>query len=321
MKRSVKIWLIVAVALIVSGLILFGGAMFMIGWNFDKLSTDSLETVSFTPDREFKNLSLYTTTANIKFLPSADSNVRVECRDRKNVEYNVSVDGDTLRIESTSGGKWYERIVMFQFESPSVTVYLPKTQYGALTVKENTGNIEIPKEFSFEGIDITADTGNVKNYASAGNIRIKTTTGSIKMDSLSANDVELSVETGKVTVSDLRCGNNMSVKVGTGKCELDGVSCARFTSEGDTGKIEMKNLIATDRITVERSTGDVRFESCDAAEIFVETDTGDVTGSLLSDKIFRTDTDTGREDVPKTNTGGICEITTDTGDIKIEIRK
>ena len=53
--------------------------------------------------------------------------------------------------------------------------------------------------------------------------------------------------------------------------------------------------------------------------MFVETDTGDVTGSLLSDKVFITKSDTGSIDVPKTVTGGKCEITTDTGDIKIEI--
>lgn len=68
-----------------------------------------------------------------------------------------------------------------------------------------------------------------------------------------------------------------------------------------------------------RSTGYVRFDKCGAAELYVETDTGDVTGSLLSDKVFITDTDAGDVDVPKTASGGRCEIRTDTGDIKIEV--
>jgi len=63
----------------------------------------------------------------------------------------------------------------------------------------------------------------------------------------------------------------------------------------------------------------VEFTACDAGEIVIETDTGDVEGTLLSDKIFITETDTGRIDVPKTTTGGRCQITTDTGDIKIKI--
>ena len=55
------------------------------------------------------------------------------------------------------------------------------------------------------------------------------------------------------------------------------------------------------------------------AELFVETDTGDVRGSLLTEKTFIVQTDTGSVDVPETTTGGKCEITTDTGDIEIEI--
>ena len=72
---------------------------------------------------------------------------------------------------------------------------------------------------------------------------------------------------------------------------------------------------------MERSTGDVRMEGCDAAEIFILTDTGDVAGSLLSDKVFVVETDTGDVDVPRSAAGGRCEITTDTGDIRITVTK
>ena len=63
---------------------------------------------------------------------------------------------------------------------------------------------------------------------------------------------------------------------------------------------------------------DVRFEGCDAGELSVRTDTGDVTGTLLSGKVFLVQSDTGRVEVPKTVSGGRCEIATDTGDILIE---
>ena len=74
-------------------------------------------------------------------------------------------------------------------------------------------------------------------------------------------------------------------------------------------------------LLIKRSTGDVKFDGSDAAEIFIKTDTGDVTGSLLTDKVFITQTDTGNIDVPKTVNGGRCEISTDTGDIKISVKK
>ena len=53
--------------------------------------------------------------------------------------------------------------------------------------------------------------------------------------------------------------------------------------------------------------------------MYVTTSTGEVTGSLRSEKVFITRSDTGRQDVPKSVTGGRCEITTDTGDIEITV--
>ena len=46
-----------------------------------------------------------------------------------------------------------------------------------------------------------------------------------------------------------------------------------------------------------------------------ETSTGKVKGHLLTDKIFVTSTSTGKVRVPSTESGGICKVTTSTGDI------
>jgi DUF4097 and DUF4098 domain-containing protein YvlB len=63
----------------------------------------------------------------------------------------------------------------------------------------------------------------------------------------------------------------------------------------------------------------VKFEKSDAAELSIKTDTGDVTGTLLTEKIFDAKSSTGDVDVPKTGSGGKCEIRTGTGDIRIKI--
>ena len=65
----------------------------------------------------------------------------------------------------------------------------------------------------------------------------------------------------------------------------------------------------------------MKLAEADAGELHIRTDTGDVTGTLRTKKVFITETDTGKVEVPKSITGGECEITTDTGDIKIEILK
>ena len=133
-------------------------------------------------------------------------------------------------------------------------------------------------------------------------------------------NVSIERSTGDISLSDVSCVGKLDITVTTGKTELMNVSCAELDTEGDTGRLVMTNVIASGKLSIERSSGDVRFDGCDAAEIEIDTDTGDVKGSLLTDKVFIYDTDTGKVELPETASGGKCKIETDTGDIIIEIK-
>ena len=195
-----------------------------------------------------------------------------------------------------------------------------KAEYSSLVIKEDTGDIEIAKDFEFESIDVSLDTGNVKCYASATEtIKIAASTGDVYAEGISAGSIDLKTSTGDITASGITCDGNVTIGVSTGKSCLSNIACKNLTSTGSTGDISLTNVVAAEKISVKRSTGDVTLESSDAAELFITTDTGNVTGSLLTDKIFITKTDTGRVNVPNSITGGRCEITTSTGDIKISI--
>ena len=235
------------------------------------------------------------------------------------MKHSVMVHDNTLYIEKQDNRKWYDYIGI-GFNSPKITVYLPADQYGSLSVETSTGDTDIPKNLSFSSINILQSTGSVTLKASAtGEVKIKTTTGEIYVEDMSAEALELSVSTGNVTVNDVECKENIKVSVSTGKTTLNQVKCNNLISSGTTGNITIGNVIVNDKISIKRSTGDVKFDNSDAAEIFAQTDTGDVSGTLLSDKIFSAKTDTGKVDVPKSANGGICEVTTDTGNIRLKI--
>ena len=109
-------------------------------------------------------------------------------------------------------------------------------------------------------------------------------------------------------------------RVSTGRVKLVGLACGNLSTDGSTGDVTLKDTVASGAFRIERSTGDVKFDNADAGEINVKTSTGDVTGTLRSEKIFFAESDTGKISVPKSITGGKCEITTETGDIDIEIK-
>ena len=292
--------------------------MSVLNWDFSKLG-GKFETNLYEIDQDFQDISIRTDTAAISFVPSPDGKCTVECYEQEKVSHRVSVEDGTLIIKLEDTRAWYEQIGI-NFGSPKITVYLPQTQYASLFIKESTGRIEIPKDLTFTNVDISVSTGDVKFCGSASEmIKIKATTGSIRMENVSTGTLNLSASTGAITISNVNCQGDATFHVTTGKTTLTGVSCRNLTSTGSTGDIILTNVIAAEKFTIERSTGDIQFTGCDAAEIFVKASTGDITGSLLSDKVFITHSDTGSIHVPKTISGGRCELTTDTGDIEISI--
>lgn len=242
MKKKTIVWIIIGAFLVVFGCAIFGCVMMALKWNFAKLSTAKYETNSCEFSEKIEDISVALDTADLVFVPSNDSKIRVTCYEAENQKHSVSVKDGALVVELSDARKWYEYIGI-NFDSPKITVALPADEYGEIEIKVSTGIVK-----------------------------------------------------------------------------LDGVRCEKLTSKGSTGDVFMKDVIVGESIFVERDTGDISFDACDAREIFAKTETGDIKGSLLSDKVFVAETDTGKISVPKNGNGGRCELTTDTGNIKIEIK-
>lgn len=309
------IWLVIAASLMVLGMVILLLTAHAVNWNFAGFSTSVYNKV----DSEFDSISINTDTADIEFLPSDNGNCRVICYESEKVKHVVSVVDRVLTVSVEDGRKWYEHLNI-GFRTPRLTVYLPKSEYALLVIRESTGDVKMPQGFTFGRVDISVSTGDVEWSASVtDSVKIKANTGDICVEDTSVGSLDLSVTTGRVSVSDVTVAGDVTVGVSTGKTDLEDVKCQNLISNGSTGDMLLEDVIAGGKFSIERSTGDVKFEECDAAEIFVRTDTGDIRGSLLTDKVFITKTDTGKIRVPTSSVGGRCELITDTGDIYIRI--
>ena len=319
MNRTTKIWLITAAALILAGCVIFGGALAVNQWNFSKLSTVKYETSQYEIGEDFKDITFVGDTADVSFVLSEDGKTRVTCYEETKAKHSVSVQDGALTIRLEETKKWYDHIGI-NYGAPKITVEIPAGEYGALSLRASTGDVEIPKDFVFESMDISLSTGDVTSGSSVkGLAKVRATTGDISVSGVSATGMELSVSTGKILVSELKCEGDVQLKVTTGKVSLGNVECKNLFSTGNTGGISLENVIAAEKFSIVRTTGKVKFARCDAAELFIKTGTGDVTGSLCSSKVFLCQTSTGNVKVPQSVTGGKCEIITSTGDIKVTL--
>lgn len=294
-----KIWMIIGFAMILLGLIVFTVIMFINHWDFSKLSTVKYVTNTHKIDEAVTSISINTNTGDIVLVPSDSNLCQVVCQEEEKVFHSVTMEDGCLKVQVQNQRKWYEYIGI-NIGHPKITITLPRSTYEALTVQNSTGHVDLPGDFSFRKIDIRSTTGQVKCFASAtDSLKIQVSTGDIQVKNLSAGELSLQVSTGQVTLAD--------------------VTCNRLTSTGNTGDINLNNVLVSKELSITRSTGDVKLTRCDAETLDIKTNTGDVTGSLLTGKVFFTQTGTGRIKVPQSTTGGQCQVSTSTGNIKFEI--
>ena len=320
MQNHTKIWLLIAVIAIIAGSLIFLGVMTKLDWNFEKLSTVKYVTNTHTLTEEFNSIFIDTETADIEILRAVDEECKVVCHEEEKIKHSVEIIDGELKVSVTDTRKWYEHI-SFNFGTQKITVYLPDSVYGSLKIQENTGDVTLANELKFNSADLSLTTGKVNCLSDvAEELKIKTNTGDVTVKDISVGALNLTLTTGSVTVNNVTVNNDISVNLSTGKTKLIDVSCKNLTSEGSTGDAYLKNVIAEEKINIKRSTGNIKLEDSDARELYLKASTGDIKGTLLTEKQFIADTDTGIKDVPNSTSGGRCEIETDTGNIVFSIK-
>ncbi len=319
MSKTAKIWLIVAAVLTALGLLIFVGAVAACGMDFAKLGTVAYTTETYEVSGGFDKISIDVSTTEVELKLADDGRCEAVCYESDKVRHSARVESGTLVIDTVDTRKWWEYLTV-SFDTPKMTLYLPESDYGALKIETDTGDIAVPSDFSFGTVDIDGDTSDVQLLASvSGEVKIELSTGRISLDGVKAGRLNLSTNTGGIKLNNVRADGDAAIETDTGEVQLANVLCVDLSVDSATGNVELKAVTAG-TLAVESNTGNVRFDGSDAQSITVNTDTGNVTGTLLSDKIFFAESDMGSVKVPKTSSGGRCEITTDTGNINISIK-
>lgn len=338
MNRTFKA-VIVAAALIVVGAILAGCSLFAMDGAWDALTgTSKLVTTQETVTGEFTDIHIDISWVDLELLPSPDGTCYYKTASYDNMFCSYAVENGTLKIRQDDNRKWHQHIGIY-WEKTYLQVYLPEDVYGQLTIQSDTSDVTIPADFTFENVTITTDTGDLTVACQVTQqLSMTSTTGDMTVRGIASQSITAAATTGDVYMQDITC-NDLSISTSTGFCRilradvaqgltaasttgdkyLADVQCGTLKLEATTGDSELENVVVAGDARLESDTGDWELEGFDAANIFIETSTGDVDGTLLSEKSFFTDTHTGDVEVPRTDSGGRCEISTDTGDIEIEI--
>ena len=309
-------------ALIITGsaLLVTGGALVAVGYATGQ--SVKVETAEYKELGTFENFNINLRVADLEIKPSTDGTRSVIVDETKYDQHTVEVKDNTLVVTGHDKRQWFEHLFSWAFfQKVKVTVYIPEGTYNTFKVRNSTGTVVVHANYTFDSFDVKTSTGSINSSANSLNqIKAESSTGSINIKDVTAKSVNLKASTGSVHLTNAVVTEDVEAYASTGSVNLENVKCENFKTDGSSGTARLTNVIVNDKIDIRRSTGSVKLVDSDANSLYIKTSTGSVNLTLLSEKVFYATSGTGSVSVPKSTTGGMCEIHSSTGSIKAVIK-
>lgn len=320
MKKSKKITIITAVAVIIIGCLISFFALVSLNFDFSKLNNVNPVTKTYDVDESFRNINIEGAECDINLIPSDNDKCRVICNEGDKISHSVTVQNDTLTIKRIDNRQWYEHIMVFYWGETEINLYLPQNKYAELYAKSVSGDIEISENFTFDKAELSTTSGDVSFHSKVNNdIDIQTVSGNIYAGDTTAKNITMQSTSGDTAVSSAKIKNELKVKSVSGNINLSDIECQSINSNTTSGDNKFTNVVAKANANIESISGNISLYQSDSQTMNIKTTSGDVDGTLLTDKIFNVQTTSGDVNVPQSGAGGKCEVKTTSGNINLEI--
>ncbi len=319
MKKAKKIAIIVAVCMILVGAFSTVLSLAFVGFDMAKMNPTDWKTNTYHIEESFQNISIEGLESAVVLVPSTDGACKVVCTENENVYDDVKVENDTLTIKRIDKGKWQFNFGM-SFEEVKITVYLPKTEYKKLVLDNTSGRLEVPTDFTFEEANVANSSGKISFKADVtGALTVENTSGGMDVSENQIGSLKATGSSGGIQVASVRVNGDMEVRNTSGGIQISDAECKNIVAKGSSGSIKCSNVIASGDINLENSSGGIFLEACDAVNLKLSATSGSIRGSLLSSKNFIAEATSGSVDVPQSASGGLCEVSTTSGSIRIRV--
>lgn len=358
MKKAKKISVIVAVCMIVVGLISSFISLACVGFDMAKVDMVEWKTNTYEIKDSFENISITGLEAAVALVASTDGTCKVVCTENEHIYDDIKVVDHTLTIKRIDNGKWNFNFGV-SLEETKITVYLPMTEYKKLLLDNTSGRLDVPVDFVFEEAKVGNSSGKIafkanvtgelvventsggiyvgenqvgslKATGSSGGIEVssvcvnedmevRSTSGGVRISDVESKGISVKGSSGSIRLSSIVAKENLDLNGTSGSIHLSDIECVNITGENSSGSIKCSNVIASGDMRLENNSGGISLDACDAANLRLSATSGSIRGNLLSPKKFLAEATSGSVDVPESASGGLCEVSTTSGSIRIRV--
>lgn len=257
----------------------------------------------------FTALAVRTDGADVRILRSGDGRTRVVTDCEEADAEVVTVRDGVLTVllgraaqERNGVEKSFFGLKLGLSDGGSVTVYLADRIWESVSVKTLSGEIEA-EDLSAGAVTLASRSGDVS-------ARHLTVSGRLSLESMS----------GDLNAGDLTAGE-LSARSMSGDVDVGAASVGAASFSSRSGDIDLSGVCAQGALGAESVSGDVSLHRCDGRDVQLRSVSGDIDGTLLTPKAeFRGRSVSGDIRLPQSGQGiGCCAAESVSGDVSIRI--
>lgn len=315
--NKTKIWLLVALGLVIAGIgfasvgTAMGGVWKMkFSWEDFKVTKASDNYIDETKNVDvFTKIKVETSTVDIKIVEGSEYSVSYHVPEDEIPD--IECKNGELRIKTKESSSFF--LFNWSKDESVITVTIPSGNINSVDIESSTGDITV-KDVSIYG-KIHTSTGDIflKGCKSDDDLQTETSTGDLEIEKCEFRSLNTEASTGEVKIKDSKIESKYDAKTSTGDIKVTSSTIGSFKADGSTSDITFDNVTVTG-VKIETSTGDIKMKltgSKDDYSIKLDSNTGDfeIDGNEIDGDHYE-------------SRGGNYElnIETSTGDIKISFK-
>ncbi|MBQ9187976.1 MAG: DUF4097 family beta strand repeat protein [Clostridia bacterium] len=297
MSKGTVIALVIAGVLVTAGLVL-GAVATANGLS----TTDTRYTKKVTTvDSTVTALTVLTADENVRILPASDGACRVEAWESDKLTFAVETDGTTLTVREIDNRTWLDRVGLhfgwLSGEQRGVAVYLPgaldtltvetssgsvraenQTVRGAASIKTTSASIRIDT-LQAGSLTATATSGSIRLYhiQTAGKVEANGVSGSVTLEDVQAEAITVSATSGSLKLSEAKADGAIEVKGASGSITVEDAACRALTATATSGSVRVRgSRAASDPTEIGATSGSVTVEDCTFRDAAIHATSGSV---------------------------------------------
>lgn len=168
----------------------------------------------------------------------------------------------------------------------TVTVSVPKN-FNARDMKIQTGTTDITlANFDAEKLDVSSESGkiDVSNMKVKGAVSIANKSADIIVSNLTADKLDVSSDSGKIDATKIETKGAVSIGNKGTDVTVDTITADKLDVSSDSGKIDVKNVETKGAISIGNKGADINVENLTGKKLDLSSDKGNATGKKLSIK-------------------------------------